>query len=36
LALKKIINCCNVLDLRNIGKYLFRFKGKWKNKIKMM
>jgi hypothetical protein len=28
LPLRKIINCCNVLDLRNSGKYLFRAKGK--------
>jgi hypothetical protein len=34
LVLKKIINFCSVLDLRNIGKYLFRVKGKYENKIK--
>jgi hypothetical protein len=34
LATKKIINCCNVLDLKNVGKHLFRVKGKWENKIK--
>jgi hypothetical protein len=30
---KRIINCTNVVELRNIGKYLYEIRCKWENKI---
>jgi hypothetical protein len=34
IVLKKIINCTNIIDLRNIGSYLHKIKLKWENKIR--
>jgi hypothetical protein len=33
LAYKKIINCTNALEIRNIGNYLLKIRCKWENKI---
>jgi hypothetical protein len=33
IAYKKIINCTNIIELRNIGSYLYKIKCKWENKI---
>jgi hypothetical protein len=33
-AYKKVINCTNIIELRNIGIYLYKIKCKWENKIK--
>jgi hypothetical protein len=33
IVLKKIINCNNSIELRNIGSYLYKIKLKWENKI---
>jgi hypothetical protein len=33
IAHKKIINCTNIIDLRNIGSYLYKINCKWENKI---
>jgi hypothetical protein len=32
-ATKRIINCTNYLELRNIGKYLYKIICKWENKV---
>jgi hypothetical protein len=34
IAYKKVINCTNIIELRNIGNYLYKIKCKWKNKIR--
>jgi hypothetical protein len=34
LAYKKIISCNNATRLKAIGKYLFKTKCKWENKVK--
>jgi hypothetical protein len=34
LAYKKIINCTNAVELRNIGNYLYKTRRKWENKIR--
>jgi hypothetical protein len=34
LAYKKIINCTNTVELRNLGRYLYKTKCKWENRIK--
>jgi hypothetical protein len=34
IAYKKIINCNNIIELRNIGSYLYKIKCKWENKIR--
>jgi hypothetical protein len=34
IAYKKIINCTNIIELRNMGIYLHKIKCKWKNKIR--
>jgi hypothetical protein len=34
IAYKKIINCTNITELRNIGSYLYKIKCKWENKIR--
>jgi hypothetical protein len=34
LAYKKIINCTNIIELKNIGIYLYKIKCKWENKIR--
>jgi hypothetical protein len=34
IAYKKIINCTNITELRNIGIYLYKIKCKWENKIR--
>jgi hypothetical protein len=34
VAYKKIINCTNNVYIRNLGKYLYKIKWKWKNRIK--
>jgi hypothetical protein len=34
LAYKKIINCTNTVELRNLGIYLYKIKCKWENRIK--
>jgi hypothetical protein len=34
IVFKKIINCTNIIDLRNIGSYLYKIKCKWENKIR--
>jgi hypothetical protein len=33
LAYKKIINCTNTVELRNLGTYLYKIKCKWENRI---
>jgi hypothetical protein len=33
-AYKKIINCTNTVELRNLGRYSYKIKCKWENKIK--
>jgi hypothetical protein len=34
LAYKKIINCTNTVELRNLGRYLYKIQCKWENRIK--
>jgi hypothetical protein len=34
LAYKKIINCTNTAELRNLGRYLYKIKCKLENRIK--
>jgi hypothetical protein len=34
LAYNKIINCTNTVELRNLGKYLYKIKYAWENRIK--
>jgi hypothetical protein len=34
IVLKKIINCNNSIELRNIGSYLYKIKCKWDNRIR--
>jgi hypothetical protein len=34
LAYKKIINCTNTVELRNLGRYLYKIKCKGENRIK--
>jgi hypothetical protein len=34
LAYKEIINCTNTVELRNLGRYLYKIKFKWKNRSK--
>jgi hypothetical protein len=34
IVFKKIINCTNSIELRNIGSYLYKIKCKWENKIR--
>jgi hypothetical protein len=34
IVLKKIINCNNSIELRNIGSYLYKVELKWENKIR--
>jgi hypothetical protein len=34
LAYKKIINCTNTVELRNLGTYFCKIKCKWENRIK--
>jgi hypothetical protein len=34
IVFKKIINCNNSIELRNIGSYLYKIKLKWENKIR--
>jgi hypothetical protein len=33
IAYKKIINCTNIIELRNVGTYLYKIRYKWENKI---
>jgi hypothetical protein len=33
VASKGIINCTHAVELRNIGKYLYKIECKWENKI---
>jgi hypothetical protein len=33
IVYKKIINCTNIIELRNLGSYLYKIKCKWENKI---
>jgi hypothetical protein len=33
IACKKIINCTNTSELRNVGSYLYNVKRKWVNRI---
>jgi hypothetical protein len=34
LEYNKIINCTNTVELRNLGRYLYKIKSKWENRIK--
>jgi hypothetical protein len=34
IAYKKIINCNNIIELRNIGIFLYKIRCKWENSIK--
>jgi hypothetical protein len=34
IACKKIINCTNTLEIRNLGSHLYKIKCKWENRIK--
>jgi hypothetical protein len=34
LAYKKIFTCNNTVELRNLGRYLYKIKCKWENGIK--
>jgi hypothetical protein len=34
LAYKKIISCINVNRIKSLGKYLFKTKCKWENKVR--
>jgi hypothetical protein len=34
LAYKKIINVTNTIELRDLGRYLYKIKCKWENRIK--
>jgi hypothetical protein len=36
VAYKKIINCTNTVELRNLGRYLYKIKCKWENRIKVL
>jgi hypothetical protein len=36
LAYKKIIHCSKANDIRNVGKYLYKRKCKWKNRIRKL
>jgi hypothetical protein len=33
VAHKKVINYVNAVEVRNIGKYLYKIRCKWENKI---
>jgi hypothetical protein len=33
IVYNKIINCTNIIELRNIGSYVYKIKCKWENKI---
>jgi hypothetical protein len=33
VAYERIINCANAVELRDIGKYLYKIRYKWENKI---
>jgi hypothetical protein len=33
VAYKRILNCTNVADIRNIEKYLYKIRCKWQNKV---
>jgi hypothetical protein len=33
MVYKKTSNCTNIIELRNIGIYLYKIKCKWENKI---
>jgi hypothetical protein len=35
LAYKKIISCINVNRIKALGKYLFKTKCKWENKVRV-
>jgi hypothetical protein len=34
LAYRKIISCTNVSKIKSLGKYLFKTKRKWENKVR--
>jgi hypothetical protein len=34
LAHKKIINCTNTAELRNLGRYLYKLKCKWEIELR--
>jgi hypothetical protein len=34
IVFKKIMNCTNIIELRNIGSFLYKIKCKWENKIR--
>jgi hypothetical protein len=34
IAYKKIVNCNNSIELRNIGSYLYKIKCIWENRIR--
>jgi hypothetical protein len=34
IVFKKIINCINIIELRNTGSYVYKIKCKWENKIR--
>jgi hypothetical protein len=34
IVYKKIINCTDIIELRNIGSCLYKIKCKWENKIR--
>jgi hypothetical protein len=34
VAYNKIINCTNTVELKNLGRYLYKIKCKWENRIK--
>jgi hypothetical protein len=34
LAYRKIISCTNVNKIKSLGKYLFKTKCKWENKVR--
>jgi hypothetical protein len=34
LTHKKIINCSNTVEIRNLGRYLYKIKCKWESRIK--
>jgi hypothetical protein len=33
VAYKRVINCTNVVELRNIEKYMYKGRRKWENEI---
>jgi hypothetical protein len=35
-AYKKIINCTNAIELKNLSRYLYKIKCKWENRIKKL